>query len=84
MSTEPEVAEDQSLNLEVAQLLFSPLLALGKGIKMYVGESLAMNTGAQTPFLTDGIIGLLTHLMSMESASLMECLVTISGPMLLV
>ena len=81
---EPEVAEDQSLNLELAQLLLSPLQASGQRIKKFVGELLGMNMGVQMPFLTGGIIEHLTHLMSTESVSLMECLVITSGPMLLV
>ena len=82
---EPGLVEDQvqELQLEVVHPHFPLHLDLGQHIKMYVGESLAMNMGVQMPFLTGGTIGLLIHPMSTESVSLMVHLAATSGPMLL-
>ena len=82
---EPGLVEDQAqeLQLEVAYPHFPLHLDLGQHIKMYVGESLAMNMGVQMPSLTGGTIGTLIHPMSTGSVSLMVHLVTTSGPMLL-
>ena len=86
MSMELEVVADHPITSQLGVVLLLSSLIQGsyKCIKMYVEGSLAMNMGVQMPFLTGGTIGPLIHLTSTESVSLMERLITTSGPMLLV